>query len=157
MTPLDIISLEQAKAELVMTGIDDRDAEITRLIETAIAWVEKYTSYYLYQRNLSFTAYGYETFLPFYPITVTGVTYEGEPYTKYKEKLYPLELRVTAPPQSTIEATVGFANVSDIPPPLIEAAYKLIVYLFNNKDIYMATLPMDVQVLLNQFRRSPTF
>jgi len=156
MTALDVITLEQAKAELVMTGISDRDAEITRLIQTAIGWVEQYTCYRLYERVETFIAYGCETVLPYYPITIDGVDHDGSAYANYKEKFLPLGLRIICPSQSTITATVGYSDVGEIPAPLIEAAYKLITYLFENKDVYSVQLPVDVQILINQYRRSPT-
>lgn len=157
MTALNVITLADAKKELVVDATyTDRDAEITRIIQTAVSWVEQYTCYRLYEREETFIAYGWCTDLHYYPIEVTGVEHEGVPYTKYTEKQLPLGLRITCPNQSAITANVGYTSALLIPPPLIAACYKIIVYLFDNKDAYSIGLPIDVQVLVNQYRRSPT-
>ena len=156
MNWLDVISLEEAKAELVMTGINDRDAEIERLIKTSIEWVEQYTSYRLYERTETFIAYCSVTELPYYPIEVDSIAYKGVAYANYTTLQLPLSLKVYTPSQSVITSTVGYANRLDIPEPLVSACYKIITYLFENKDAYSVGLPIDVQILLNQWRRSAT-
>ena len=157
MDALDVITLLDAKKELVVDATyTDRDAEITRLIQTAVAWVEQYTCYKLYERVETFIAYGWYTELPYYPIEVTGVVHDGEAYPNYTEKQLPLGLWVGAPNQSVITANVGYTSAALIPQPLISACYKIITYLFENKDAYSIGLPVDVQVLINQYRRSAT-
>jgi len=157
MTALDVISLEEAKAELVMTGIDDRDAEITRLIKTAIALVEKYTDYYLYEREITIDLTGCKTDITKYPITIVSVKHETDDLSySIRQKVLSIDLTCYDWEDGIITANVGFDDVTDIPQPLIDAAYKIITYLFENKDVYSAELPLDIQLMLNQYRRSAT-
>lgn len=153
-TPLDVITLEQAK-EFLVVDFDDRDAEITRHIKSAIGYVETYTNHMLYSRAKVYTILGssgctsrgsieiYD-----YPITV------NTPVSMTTHNVLSITLFATA--NQSINATVGYNSVDDIPGQILEAAYKLITYLFENKDIYSAGLPWDVQMLLNQWRRSAT-
>lgn len=156
MNPFDVISLIQAKSYLVMEGISDRDAEIRGLIETSISLVERYTCYRLYERPETFIATTCHTELNYYPVAIESVKNSNGDDVKYTSKYAPLSLNITVPSQSIITATVGYDDVANIPSPLISAAYKMITYLFENKDAYSVSLPMDVQLLLNQFRRSPS-
>lgn len=155
MTPLNVITLAQAKTYLVMDGINDRDAEITRLIETAISLVEQYTCYRLYEREETFIAVTCHNDLPYYPIAIDSVIKDAIEQD-YKETQGYLSLNVRCSIQSIITATVGYSDITLIPPSLIQACYKIITYLFENKDAYEATMPYDVQLLLNQWRRSAT-
>jgi hypothetical protein len=158
MDALDIISLEDAKKELVMTGISDRDAEIESIIKSAIAWVEKYTDYRLYNRDEIINAVFCKNNLTQYPISITSVKNSDDEDVTYTQKNGVLSLIIDCPEQSVITANVGYTEneVDDIPQPLIRAAYKLITYLFENKDAYTVGLPLDIQLLLNQYRRSAT-
>lgn len=157
MTPLDVITLAEAKKELVVDAdYTDRDTEITRLIKTAISWVEQYTCYRLWQRTEVFNAIGCHTDLPYYPITIDSVKDSDDEDVTYTQKNGALSIVVSCPAQSVINATVGFSDVTDIPQPLVSASYKLITYLFENKDTYSVDLPIDIQLMLNQYRRSAT-
>lgn len=155
MTPLDVISLDDAKAYLVV-DFDDRDSEIERLIATAIGLVEQYTCYRLCEREETFVTYECKTDLSVYPVTIDSVVNEDDEVVTYTERSYPLSLVLSAPKNSTVVMTVGYADTSLIPAPLIAACYKVITYLFENKDVYSVGLPVDVQMMINQFRRSPT-
>lgn len=154
MTALDVISVEQAKAYL-RVDFDTDDDLITSLIQTSVAWVEQYTCYRLFERVELFIAYNCKTGLPYYPIEVTSVEYDGDEQD-IVTKNRPLELVVECKKDSVITATVGYSDVADIPAPLLTACYKLITYLYENRDAYGATLPVDVQLLINQYRRSAT-
>lgn len=156
MVAIDVISLQQAKDHLVI-DFEDFDAQITGLIETSISLVERYTDYRLYERDEIIYATTCSTNIVIYPIIVTAVVNEaGDPVVGYKTRNLPLSITLYVPNQSVITATVGYTNVVDIPHSLVSAAYKIITYLFENKDVYETTLSYDVQLLLNQFRRSPT-
>lgn len=150
MTALDALPLTEAKAYLNVQ--DDADDElITSLITAAVQWVEKYTDYYLYQRSVVVDVYTSCYTTPAFP--VNSVTPAG-----LTVKNYPLETRISGLPYAGGQLTldVGYANADNIPATLITACKKLVVYWYENRDIYMAELPMDVQMLLNQFRRSAT-
>ena len=159
MDALDIISLSDAKANLAI-DYNDYDTRITSLIKTAISWVETYTGWYLYQRDITIYSTSWQTNISAYPAALgvvkdnKGDTLNPQPLPKYGS----LSFSICCQPQCAILLTVGFASadIAKIPEPLIEAANKLIVYLFENKDMYGTSLPTDVQILLNQYRRSPT-
>lgn len=144
---LSVISLEQAK-EFLVVDFPDRDAEITRHIKSAIGIVEVYTHHFLYQRSKTYTVSGCGTEIYDYPIILPVGT---------KSTTNVLSVTVFGANNSTIAATIGYATVADIPEQLISAAEKIITYLYENKDVYTSSLPADVQVLINQLRRSPTF
>lgn len=155
MDALDVISLQNAKDWLIVQDSAD-NAAITRLIKSAVAWIEQYTCYRLYPRDETFTTVCYKTELPYYPINsksvklADGTTFDATYTTRS------LTLLVTCPEQSVISLNTGYDDPTGIPPPLIEGAYKLITYLYENRDAYSTTLPLDIQILVNQFRRSPT-
>lgn len=146
MTELDIISLQSAKDFLVV-DYDDRDQEITRHIKAAVAWIERYTKVMLYQRDKTYTLNGCSLEIYDFPLTISG---------DWKTKGNVLSTTVYGQAGDSFTASVGYDTADSVPTPLIEAAYKLILYLFENKDVYTAVLPMDVQVLVNQYRRSAT-
>lgn len=143
---LDIISLEQAK-EFLVVDFPDRDAEITRHIKSAIGIVEVYTHHFLYQRDKIYTISGCSTEIYDYPISLPIGT---------KSQQNVLSVTVFGTNNSNFTATIGYAALTDIPEQLISAAEKIITYLYENKDVYTSSLPADVQVLINQLRRSPT-
>lgn len=157
MSPLEVISLDDAKAYLVMTGISDRDAEITRLIKTAIALVEKYTDHYLYEREITIDLTCSTTNITKYPFEVVSVKRETTDLTyNIYQKVLSINLVCHDWKDGLITANVGYGDVTDIPQPLVSAAYKIITYLFENKDAYTAELPLDIQMMINQYRRSAT-
>lgn len=187
MDALDIISVNSAKNWLnIELDYTDDDETITRLIKSAVAWVENYTSWRLFQRtqvvynrqipNYSITDYfpevgsgswngptgiksipsGLSIYL--YPFTITSVTDQNDPPADvtYTTVLNPLKTLLYVLPNSVISLQIGFAliDIDQIPPPLIEACYKYITYLYENRDIYQAVIPTDMQLLINQYRRA---
>lgn len=157
MDALDVISLDDAKAYLVMTGISDRDTEITRLIKTAIALVEKYTDHYLYEREITIDLTCSHTNITKYPFELVSVKRDTDDLTyNIYQKVLSINLVCYDWKDGVITANVGYDDVTDIPQPLVSAAYKIITYLFENKDAYTAELPLDIQMMINQYRRSAT-
>jgi len=148
MDALDVISLADAKLNLVV-DYPDRDAEITRLIKTSVAAIERYTNVLLYEREREYQLNSCSLNICDYPIEFTD--------TELKTKSYPLSVTVYGKDGDLVSATVGFDEIPDDYQPLVEACYKYITYCFANKDAYGVTLPLDIQVMVNQFRRSPTF
>jgi len=147
MDALSVISLADAKEYLVV-DFPDKDKEITRHIKSAVAIVEKYTDYRLYQREISYSIgrCGYDEIYD-YPILFPSDTITEQRI---------LSSIVRGVPGSIVTATVGYSDTTLIPENLIDACYKIITYLFENKDVYEADLPSDVQLLINQFRRNAT-
>lgn len=159
MDALDVLSLQSVKDNLAI-DYPDYDARISSLIKTAVSWVETYTGWYLYQRDITVYSTAWETNVSAYPVVLgqvkdnKGDVLNPQPLPKYKS----LSFSICCPPQCSIILTVGFdvSTLDQIPETLIEAAQKLIVYLFENKDMYGTSLPTDIQILLNQYRRSAT-
>jgi hypothetical protein len=187
MDALDIVSLVSAKSWLSVDEDDaSQDEAITRLIKTAVDWVEKYTSWRLYQReeyifNNQDNCYVPSDYFPdygsgfwpgrsgvlwtpkhvsiyLYPFTITSVTDLSSPPSdvQYTTVRQPLRTLLYAAPNSMITLQTGFAlsDVGKISPPLIDTCYKLITYLFENRDMYNVQFPTDIQMMINQYRRS---
>lgn len=159
-TALDVITLAQAKDWLVV-DFEDQDGQIERNIRTAVAWVEKYTCHLLYQREITIPVTSSKTAIAFYPledivlkdkdgVTLTSMISEGA------LKTYVVYSGYCGIGQNKITVNAGYASIDLIPAPLLDACYKLITYLYENRDAYSSTLPVDIQLLINQFRRSPT-
>lgn len=162
----------------------DEDATISRLIKAAIAWVETYTCWRTYQRievlyNRQDNYYNTSDYFPdygtgfyngpsgvrwtpkgmsiyLYPFTVTSVKDKDDNAVEYTAQNNPLKTLLYAAPNSIITLQTGFVagNIGQIPPPLIEAAYKWITYLYENRDTYQASQFTDGQILINQYRRA---
>lgn len=156
MTELDVISIAQAKSWLELDDADDTDlnTEITGLIKAAVAWVEMYTSHRLWERDVVIVNSKCEQSVGWYPITIKTVKNTSNEDVEYKTYVMPTKLRIRCPYNSTITVTVGYASAAEIPGPLIEAAKKIITYLYENRDIYGSQQPTDVQMLINQYRRA---
>lgn len=152
MTALDVISIASARAWL--GGVDDPDSVIQQIIEAAIHWVEKYTSYRLYERQIAFTNYVHGQGFPLFPITIDSVKNSSGVDLAYTTTQGTFNLYIWTPANSTIVATVGYNVVADIEPTLISAAKIMITYLYDNRDLYQVIAPTNVQLMLNQFRRS---
>lgn len=157
MDALDVISLEQAQNHLVVLNDTFYDAEITGIIKTAISMVEQYTDYQLYQRDIIIPMVSCKQDITLYPITITGVV-NGSTAQTYRTIQRTLSVVVECSTwcNSVINATVGYDDIIKIPHQLIGACYKIITYLFENKDAYEATIPYDIQCMINQLRRSAT-
>jgi Na+/serine symporter len=155
MDELSVISLEQAKNHLVVLNDSFYDAQITGIIKTAIGMVEQYTDYRLYQRDVVISMVNCRQDISLFPITISRIDNDGNAQA-YKAYQRTLSIVIDCPTwyNSVINASVGYEDVTQIPYPLIGACYKIITYLFENKDAYESTLPYDVQLMLNQWRRS---
>jgi hypothetical protein len=155
----DVIALADAK---VWLSVDDtyNDNDISRLINTAVAWIEQYTCYRLYPRDEVINTTSCKTYIPYYPINTTNIlNFDGSPYVSANLYTYVpqnLSLLVNCPSMSTIQLNTGYADPTQIPQPLIDGALKLITYLYENRDSYGTVLPIDIQLLVNSYRRSPT-
>lgn len=151
MAALDVITLQEAKDNLRVDFSDD-DAIISRIIKTSIDWVERYTCHKLWQRTETITSDGCPIEVYDYPVTVSSVTNDGNPvdYTTQKRSL---KLVICAPKDAVVTLSVGYGSVDAIPSPLLDACYKIITYLYENRDAYGLGIPVDIQGLVNQFRR----
>jgi len=143
---LDVISLADAK-EYLRVDYPDQDGIITRNIKSAVSLIEQYTDVYLYERERAYDLLGCSLEIYDAPLTFTGVV-----PTKTKQQA--MSIIVYGKASDTYTANIGYENVADIPQNLIDACYKMITYLYENRDAYSVNLPADVQMLVNQFRRA---
>jgi len=148
MDALDFISLAEAKYALVV-DYPDKDGDITRYIKTSVALVERITNYALYQRANTYTipSCGYLEIYD-YPLnlTTTGLTFQYNV----------LSTTIRGESGLNVVGEIGYVSSADVPSPLKDACMKIITYLFENRDVYEADLPFDVQLLLNPYKRSAT-
>jgi len=145
---LGVISLADAK-EYLRVDYPDQDGVITRNIKSAVALIEKYTGVMLYERERTYALSGCSLEIYDSPITFTGTL-----PTHIKKMA--MSVIVYGKSGETFTANVGYSDPNEIPQNLVDACYKMITYLYENRDAYSVTLPADVQMLVNQFRRSCT-
>jgi hypothetical protein len=185
MTPLDVVTLNQAKTFLRVDFEDDDDL-ITSLIEGAVGYVEQDTQYRLYQRSeIIYTSgkYCYSCFQ--FPLNaVTVVNQDSSDTTVYNAKLYYESLRTNITwltngflywdswnqfftnyyytVHNSCSATfiltldVGYTDVSLIPNDLITAIKQIINYTYENRDMSKVDLPSNITMLLSKYRRFVT-
>lgn len=128
MAYTDVISLEDAKEYL---GVDDdsRDTEIYRMISAALRFVEQHTGHIVDARNKKYYYRDRQVDVYDFPInsvvspdpnTTTATVYANK--TNYVDSDADSEF---------VELNVGYTDVLDIPPVLVEAAYMLLDHFFN--------------------------
>lgn len=140
------VTLQQAKSYLRVDFNTD-DALIETLISTAEEWVSKYTNHILNPRTDTLDVGCHEIYD--YPLSYTA----GDNFKVEKRSLKSIfEVK-----SGSVSLTVGYTSYADIPKTLITAVLKLVTYLYENRDIYTSDLPFDVQMLINQYRRSIAF
>lgn len=183
MGPLDVVSLASAKDWLSLPDGDSNiDAHVTRLINTAVGWVENYTCHLLYQRPVVITVMtgcpgvdpannfppindiGWRTngirhtpkgtSVYIYPFILTSVVDGSGNPANYNVFLNPLKTLYYAIYGTIINLNAGYSDPTLIPSPLIDACYKIITYLYENRDMYQMQYAQDIQFLLNQYRRA---
>lgn len=152
MSYIDVIPLATAKEYLrVDDSHTEDDAQITRMIGTALAFVEKWTNHIVYARDKDYLLYNGSSKIFEYPINsvvspneaVLTIT-EGISHTQYNYS-----------EQTVITLNVGYVDSADVPDGLIDVALEVIdIYYYGNdtgktvKDLS----PMSVDVL-NQHKR----
>lgn len=154
MTALDVISLSRAKDWLEIDQsytLDDQ--KVTDAILSAVNWIETYTNYRLYEREIQIDSDGCRIEVYDYPVTIISVVNDNGDDVSYNSTKRANKLVINAPKGSLITLNVGYDHVTLIPQQLLAGVRKLIVYLFENRDCFEMTLPVDVQGLVNQYRR----
>src|SRR5690606_12051013 len=132
-------------------GIDfpDMDAIIERKIKSSVEWVERYTGVYLYERSIPLLPdieciWVEIPAAPIQSITISNASETIETATRVVgDTTYVKLLR-----GQSGSAVLGYNDTTEIPSILLEGCYKLLTYIFNNRDAYTAVLPLDIQMLL---------
>ena len=146
---IDVITLETAKNHLrVDLDFTADDEAITRMIASALQLIEVNTNHIMYARDINYylqNGYNYISVFD-YPINTTDF---GD-VTKLD---YSLNARFYA---HTVMANVGYANVSDVPKPLIEAALMLIENWYYESETDGSKgldMPLEVQRIIMNYKR----
>lgn len=133
-----MVTLDQLKEDLRVDFSND-DAILQRNLDAAMAIVEKYTGYSMTSKSVPYRAVvGHKFKVYMSPVgSVTGGTYEVcGAYT------------VITPTQSTVTVNYGSVDYAN----LNKAVLRIAADLYENVEISEVTLPIDVQLLLNQYR-----
>ena len=142
----DIISLSDAKDYL---GVDDtsRDTEITRMIKSALTYMEKRTNHLLLAVDKDYIYTDGCVRVYDYPINtvVEGVEVKTG-YSIYTEANSDI---------TSITLNVGYETVTDIPDDLTEAAYIMLKFFFFEQDKLeeKGRVPLVVQEIINEYKR----
>jgi hypothetical protein len=143
MAYIEVISLEDAKAYL---GVDDtaRDAEIERMIDSALSYVEEHSSHVMFERDKTYYYRNGKVSVYDFPINTvpTGVT-------EYKYKGYSTFCPAEATDKS-VTLNVGYSDPAEIPYPLMEAGYVMLGHLFDRES---QSIPSDVHTLIRSHSR----
>jgi hypothetical protein len=148
MAYIDVITLADAKLYLrVDDTLTEDDAQITRMINAALSYVENYTNHIVFARDKEFRLIDGCVRVYDYPInsevTADLISENKTLYTNY----------TLGSTNDLISLNVGYA--SDVPDELIEAAYEIIDIYYYGKESgkTMADLsPMSRQGL-DQYKR----
>ena len=160
MAYIDVITLADAKLYLrVDDTLTDDDAQITRMINTALSFVENATRIYVYARNKTYKMVDGFVRVYDYPINsmvsvdgdvaVTDDDMSNEQKTLYKNYCYGSE---------TIDLIleVGYTLPSNVPQPLIDVALEMIDIMYygneTGKTVQKDLSEMSMQIL-GQYKR----
>lgn len=137
-----MVTLEQLKEDL-MIAYDNDDAILQRNLDAAVAIVEKYTSLSMVDKSLTYPARDGKCIKVYaYPVeSVTG----GEFKDCY-------DYTLITPGAGVTSVTVEVGSVDY--PNLNKAVLRISGELYENVEISEVALPIDIQLLLNQYRRT---
>lgn len=151
MAYIDVISLADAKAYLRVDFSDD-DAQITRMIKSALSTIEKMTNVLVYARNKSYLFQNYCTRVYDYPINSVVSTFD---YTATEKELYTI-YEVSNADNTKIELNVGYSDPADVPSEIIDCALQYIKYMYYEAETDKANrgeLPKWLKDIINQNKR----
>ncbi len=154
---ISVITLQDAKDYLrVDTGFADDDAQITRMINAALSYVEQWTRVFVFERDLTYIMVDGFVRVYDYPITaVVGPLPIIDIITERKTSYNNYSLG-----SSTVDLvlTVGHLLPTDVPDELIDVALEIIdLRYYGSKDAAAETIkellsPTSIDIL-NRYRR----
>lgn len=158
--PLDVVTVAQVKAELVITFSMDDDL-IEDKIKAAISLIEQATNWRFYPRTETITTNSRTIDLFQYPLnTIAAVNQDSEVIT-YKEKYWPLRRELSfyynSATYKVITLTTGCSALTQIPDILLDAIKRQVVFLYENRNNEKAIIPDDVNQMIFQFKRFTYF
>lgn len=149
MNHLDVISLSTAKTHLRVDH-DASDAEIKRMIKSALLYIEKYTNVYMVDRDKEYFLDQCGDIRVYdYPINRVVTPVDAKVIRKGLYNLY------SARGNTSITLNIGYSILDDIPSDLIDAALAMIDvwYFGSEKQVDTTLIPMDVKQVLDTYKR----
>ena len=142
MAYTDVITLEDAKTYL---GVDDtsRDAEIVRMIKASLSYLEKRTNIIMYARDKEYVYHNGCVKVYDAPINTSDVD-----APRANKGLYSI---FTQDNEDVLTLNVG--DNSSVPSEVLEAAFMLIEYYFNDKEGSATRIPEQVEMIIQTNKR----
>jgi len=149
MSYLTVIPLADAKLHLrVDDTLTEDDAAITRMISTALSFVENWTYHFLYARSKTYTMVN--GFVKVYDYPINSITtpaeadMDNEQMSSYKNFCYGIET-------SDLVLNIGYGDPLDIPQGLIDVALEMIDIMYyaneTGKTVQKDLSPMSIMTL----------
>lgn len=147
MSYLDVISLEEAKNHLrVDADFLEDDEAITRMIKSALGYVEHFTCHMLYSRSKTYKRYEDDKKIIVFDHPITQIPTDEIPlHFSWKTEFVTDE----------VDLTVGYQTKNDIPSELIDAAYQIIDnwYYNHEKNGNTSIIPEGAEKVLFSYKR----
>lgn len=147
MSYLDVISLEEAKNHLrVDADFLEDDEAITRMIKSALGYVENFTCHMLYSRSKTYKRYEDDKKIVVFDYPIMQIPTDEIPlHFSWKTEFVTDE----------VDLTVGYQTKNDIPSELIDAAYQIIDnwYYNHEKNGNMSIIPEGAEKVLFSYKR----
>ena len=164
MSYLSVIPRQTAKDHLRVDDIAS-DTQIDRMIESALSLIEKRTNILVFQREETYSLAGENCIRVYdFPINsvVKGLAKDGTDVTLTLEDNYDFEQKTLYTNYTSIDGdavslvlNVGYADPTDVPSELIEAALEMIDYWYYGNDgkISSMLIPESVNHVLMTNKR----
>ena len=151
MSYIDVITLETAKTYL---GIDDtaRDSEITRMINSACSYIEKYTNLILSDKDQTYY-FDDNNCVRVYDFPINSLT---SPLNAVRTRRGSYSFYSTSTPSITeLVLNVGYSSALDVPSEIIDAGLQIIAVWFfsSEKRNDTSIIPMNIKQILDQYKR----
>ena len=153
MAYLDVISLAEAKTYLrVDDTLTDDDAQISRMIKSALSTIEKRTNVLVYARSKNYLFQDY--CVRVYDFPINSLTSPTDAEVENKTLYTNYEASKTT--DVTLVLNVGYADPLEVPYELIDCALQYVKYLYYEAETDKANkgmLPLWLQDMINQNKR----
>lgn len=145
MTAIEIIPLTDAKDYLALDDTS-RDSEVTRMIKSAVSWVQKRTQHILVDETKTYALEDGCTRVYDFPI--------GTVPTGFNETVKDSYSVVFADDLSAemVDLPIGYATIEDVPEDLIEACYLMLKFFFHEQE-GNGKLPLVAEEIANEYKR----